>query len=278
MSRAWLFGICCCVVAATSLGCSTGLTASPESTPTEQSPAVDTEGRSVGAAAQRPAPALINHGPRDSRQVAITLDADFSPAAQARVQDGSYPAQVNREAIDLITTKRLPVTVFVTGMWASEYPDTLRALAANPHVELANHSWSHDAWTSDCYSLPYVDSRAAKVAEVRNTNKVVKRLTGTDMRYFRFPGLCHNKSDVALVSSLGMQSVDTDIEVDDAFAHDPALVAEEMLQDTKPGSVLLLHLNGAPNAAVTADVLQRLVVGLKAKHLQPVTLTQLLSD
>lgn len=232
----------------------------------------------MGAEARRPAPALINHGPRDSRQVAITLDADFSPAAEARVEDGSYPAQVNRDVVDLITTKRLPVTVFVTGMWASEYPETLSALAASPHVELANHSWSHDAWTSDCYSLPSVNSRAAKVSEVRNTNKVVKRIAGTDMRYFRFPGLCHNMSDVALVSSLGMQSIDTDIEVDDAFANDPSLVAEEMLEATRPGSILLLHLNGPPNAAVTADVLQRLVVGLRAKDLQPVTLTQLLSD
>jgi len=49
-----------------------------------------------------------------------------------------------------------------------------------------------------------------------------------------------------------------------------------MLKQVKPGSILLMHLNGAPNAPVTAAILKVLIPGLKAKGLTPVTLSTLL--
>ena len=90
------------------------------------------------------------------------------------------------------------------------------------------------------------------------------------------PGLCQNHSDVKLMATEGLQLVNTDVSTTDAFATNPSAVAQAMLKQVKPGSILLMHLNGPPNAPVTAGILKVLIPGLKAKGLTPVTLTTLL--
>lgn len=220
----------------------------------------------------KPTADAITNGPRNKPFVAITLDADFSPAAKERVDDGRYPKQTNQSVMRFLRESKIPATVFVTGMWAQEYPRDLAELAANANIELANHTWNHDAWTDDCYGLPYLETVAEKKAELTRTNQIVKAKTGDEMFWFRFPGLCHSQSDLNFVAKNGMQAVDTDVDASDAFAQDADAAAQSMLEATEPGSILLMHLNGEPNAPVTGDILRKLVAGLKQKGLKPVTL------
>ncbi len=204
--------------------------------------------------------------------MAITIDADFSPAAQERIEDGRYPKQVNEPVMDYLQRSNVPATVFVTGMWAQQYPKDLQELNQNPNIELANHTWNHDAWADDCYGLPYVKTDAEKERELTKTNQFVASKTAHKLFWFRFPGLCHNPNDLAIVAKNGMQAVDIDVATSDAFAQDAKSTASTMLEGTLPGSILLLYLNGAPNAPATAGILRELVVGLKSKGLKPVTL------
>ncbi len=219
----------------------------------------------------------IRHGPRSINQVAITLDADYSPAAASKVATGEYPRQVNSTAIKYLTTSDTSATIFVTGMWAHTYRADLKRLAANPRFELANHTFNHDAWTRSCYGLPYIGDATAKLSSLTRTNDVVREATGRSMSYARLPGLCHNRPDEKLIADAGMRSVDTDVSTSDAFATNPAVVAKEMLRKVKPGSILLFHLNGAPNAPATTEILKLLIPGLKARGLTPVTLSELLA-
>ncbi len=221
-------------------------------------------------------PRTIRHGPRSVNRVAITLDADYSPSAAEHVDNGTYPRQVNTAAIKFLEESKTPATVFVTGMWAQKYSEYLQRLARNPIFELGNHTWNHDAWTRTCYGLPYVGSEEAKRDGLQKTNQVVKDLTGKTLFYARLPGLCHTKSDDQLIASEGLQSVNMDVSTTDAFATNAQEVAKGMLKQAKPGSIFLMHLNGAPNAPVTAEILRILVQGLKAKGLEPVTLEALL--
>lgn len=221
-------------------------------------------------------PTAITHGSRKRPEVAITLDADFSPEARERVRDGRYGRQVNEDVIKILELRQVAATVFVTGMWAEEYPDALARLSGNPRIELANHTWDHRAWSEPCYGLPAVAGANARRQEITKTNAVVAQQTGRRLFYFRFPGLCHTPADLKLVADAGMQAVDTDVLTDDAFAHDAKRYADEMLAATKPGSILLLHLNGPPNAPVTAEILGLLLRGLRDRHLTPVLLSELL--
>lgn len=222
------------------------------------------------------APEVINRAETGRPEVAITLDADLSEWTQARVRAGELPPQVNAAALDYLEQTGTPSTVFVTGLWALEYPGAMNRMAQNPLYELASHSWDHGAWTSDCYGLPLAQSDP--VANIADTAAVIESYTGTYPTFFRFPGLCHDPADVELVASLGQRTVDYDLNGSDAFAYDANLVASNLLDQIRPGSIVVLHLNGAPNAPMTAQILQQLVPGLADRGLTPVTLEQLMRN
>src|SRR5262249_10322146 len=103
-------------------------------------------------------PRVINHGPRERSEIALTFDADMTQAMAApwkseQVQSG-YDAAIVRE----LQETRTPATIFVTGLWAMTYPDVVRLLAGDPLFQIENHSVDHAAFTTDCFNLPVVPS------------------------------------------------------------------------------------------------------------------------
>jgi peptidoglycan/xylan/chitin deacetylase (PgdA/CDA1 family) len=220
---------------------------------------------------------VVTNGSRSVRQVALTFDADLSDSSLARVSDGRFPAQYNEGVIDYLQSEGLPATVFVTGLWGQTYPEAMRRLAADPKFTVGNHSWDHLAWTSDCYGLPTVATTDAKEAQVQQTNEVIAAATGSYPSYFRFPGLCHSPSDVDIVAAAGQITVDTDITTTDAFAKRSGPVVEGILGQVEPGSILLFHLNGAPNAPATLDIVSSLVPRLRDDGYEIVSLDELLA-
>ncbi len=258
-------------------GTSTPTSAVPSPQPTP--PAIAPPSPPPSPAASTPTPVtaeVVLHGPRSANKVALTFDADLSDWALSRVRDGRYPEQVNTEVLGELESSKTAATVFVTGLWAEEYPAAMRRIAGNPRLELANHTFNHDAWTDNCYGLPTVEGRASKAAQVTKTAEIIRSYTGSSPTFFRFPGLCHSQQDVDLVASLGETSVDVDVETSDAFAEDADRTASGILSEIRPGSIVLFHLNGGPNAPATAQIVRELLPALKARGLQPVTLTELL--
>lgn len=230
------------------------------------------------AAPQPMPPVVVSNGDRSVAKVALTFDADLSDYTLNRILNGTLPEQYNVAVVDYLERTGTPATMFVTGLWAERYPLAMQRFAANEKLEIANHTYSHEAWTSSCYRLPYVTDVAAKRSQVTTTNEVIKAYTDQAPRYFRFPGLCHNPDDVALVTQMGLVPVATDIEGSDAFAKEPYAVAQSIAAQVQPGSVILLHLNGAPNAPATLQIVQQLVPLLSERGLQPVTLEELLGQ
>lgn len=230
------------------------------------------------AAPQSAPPVVVTNGDRAVAKVALTFDADLSNYTLNRILNGTMPDQYNVAVVDYLERTGTPATMFVTGLWAERYPLAMQRFAANESFEIANHTYSHEAWTSSCYKLPYVTDVAAKRSQVATTNEVIMAYTDQPPRYFRFPGLCHNPDDVALVTQMGLVPVDTDIEGSDAFAKDPYAVAQSIAAQVQPGSVILLHLNGAPNASATLQIVQQLLPLLNERGLQPVTLEELLGQ
>lgn len=276
-------------IALGAVGCGDGA-APAESEPraNEQSPAGQGPGRQAGkrksgkdrerAAVRFPPirPRALDHGPRDRRRIALTFDADMTAADRDAAPSGadSYDRRVVRK----LRRNRVAATMFVTGLWAEYHADTVRKLAADELFEIANHSHDHGAWTSDCYGLPVVGSRAEKRRQVQRTARIIRELTGEAPHWFRFPGLCHDRSDLRLVAGLGHQPVDGDVASGDAFNPDADAIAETVLTAAQPGSIVVMHLNGEPNAPATADALDRIIPELREQGFSFVTLAELFAD
>jgi peptidoglycan-N-acetylglucosamine deacetylase len=224
-----------------------------------------------------PSPGLVLHGSRSRRDVALTFDADMTPLMLLLLEEGKVHGWYDRRVTDELRAARAPATVFLTGLWARTYPAVVRRLAADPLFELENHSWDHAAWEQPCYGLAPVQGAARKRAEVTRTVMLLARIATIRPRFFRFPGGCQNEADVRLVESLGEKPVQWDVVSGDAYLRDPRAVEQQVVRQVRPGSIIVMHLIGAPRTPATAQALRMLIPALRARGFRLVTLRALLA-
>ncbi|MFI6264709.1 polysaccharide deacetylase family protein [Micromonospora sp. NPDC051006] len=253
-----------------------GTPASPE--PATASPPA--AGASFGAppGATRPGirPPVVDHGPRTGNKVALTFDADMTDAMRRQLRSGAVRSYANLAIIDLLEREQVPATFFLTGKWVEQYPQVTRRLAGNPRFELANHTYGHLAFTPDCYQLPRIREREM-TADVARTFDVIAPYGGRQTRYFRFPGLCHDRTALAALAPLGVTVVDGDVVSGDPFATSWRPLVRAVLSQARPGSVIIMHVTEA-NAPMTDEALPHILAGLAERGLQPAPLSEVLAD
>ncbi|WP_433824469.1 polysaccharide deacetylase family protein [Actinoplanes sp. CA-015351] len=228
-----------------------------------------------GAVTAGQLPAVVNHGSRDLKKVALTFDADMTDAMKARLRSGEVSSYANRTMLRTLEKQQIPATFFVTGQWAEVYPELTRRIAENPLFEIANHTYEHAAFTGDCYGLPRLPA-AAMTEDVAKTFRTLEPFGGRQTRYMRFPGLCHDQAALRALAPLGVTVIDGDVVSGDPFARSAKPVVNAVLSQVKPGSIIIMHVTEA-NARFSDDALPIILAGLTKRGLQPVTLSELLT-
>ncbi|MFI2506385.1 polysaccharide deacetylase family protein [Streptomyces sp. NPDC018972] len=218
---------------------------------------------------------VFRNGPRTGgRTVALTFDADMTADQGPRAAAG--------ERFDhprLITTLRalkVPATVFMTGRWAEEYPEQARSIGRDPLFEVANHSYSHYAFTGDCYGLPAVSADRMR-ADVERAYAAFRKVGVPDPKpYFRFPGGCYDRAALKALTPAGVTAVQWDVVGGDAFATDAEAVAEQVLAGVRPGSVVVLHCTRSA-APTTERAVRRIVPELRRQGYRFVQVSDLIA-
>ncbi|MEO3778744.1 polysaccharide deacetylase family protein [Micromonospora sp. B11E3] len=227
-----------------------------------------------GTSDPRRRPPVVDHGPRTGNRVALTFDADMTDAMRYQLRSGAVRSYANLAIVDLLERERVPAAFFLTGKWVEEYPEVTRRLAGNPRFELANHTYGHLAFTPDCYGLPTI-SRHRMAADVARTFDVIAPYGGRQTRYFRFPGLCHDRAALTALAPLGVTVVDGDVVSGDPFAKSWRPIVDAVLSRVRPGSVVVLHVTEA-NAPMTDEALPHILAGLAERGLTPAPLSEVL--
>ncbi|MER7348547.1 polysaccharide deacetylase family protein [Streptomyces aurantiacus] len=173
------------------------------------------------------------------RTVALTFDADMTADQGPRAAAGEHFD--NPALVDTLRRLKVPSTFFMTGRWAEEYPAQARAIGGDPLFEVANHSYSHYAFTRDCYGLPTVPAHAMRTDVERAFAAFRKAGVEHPLPYFRFPGGCYDDRALRALAPAGVTAVQWDVVGGDAFATDPEAVARQVLEGVRPGSVVVLH-------------------------------------
>ena len=218
---------------------------------------------------------VIEHGSRDSNSIALTFDADMTERMEEALRAGTVKGWLDEHILATLEEARVPATFFITGLWARNYPETVRQLSENPLFDIGNHSFDHAAFSGPCYKLPpAVDKRG----EVTQTQEILHRLTGRTPRFFRFPGGCFSRLDLARVSLLGLRVVGWDVNSRDAFSADPEAIVTHVLGTTQNGSIIIMHLSGPPNAPATSRALPFIIEGLRSRGFSFVTVSRLLAE
>ncbi|MGW8062637.1 polysaccharide deacetylase family protein [Streptomyces ziwulingensis] len=217
---------------------------------------------------------VFEHGPRaDGRTVALTFDADMTADQGPRAAAGERFD--NPQLIAALRELDVPATVFMTGRWAEEYPAEARSIGRDPRFEIANHSYSHYAYTDDCYGLPAVSEERMR-ADVERAYAAFRKAGVPDaMPYFRFPGGCYDQAALRALTASGVTAVQWDVVGGDAFATDADAVARQVLDGVRPGSVVVLHCTRSA-APVTEEVVRTVVPELRRRGYRFVRVSELI--
>jgi peptidoglycan/xylan/chitin deacetylase (PgdA/CDA1 family) len=199
---------------------------------------------------------IVTHGDRSSPRVALTFD------------DGpDDPFSLELSAI--LDRHGVKGTFFEVGKAIDARPDIARALNADGHL-LGNHSYHHDYWR-------WLDPR---YPELDRTQDAFERQIGKCPAFFRPPHGQRTPFMLAHASDKDMTTVTWDVSAGDWSSHDASAVARKILDQVRPGSIVLLHdgLDGTVTAdrSVLVEALPMILDGLQAKGLQPVRLDELL--
>ena len=217
---------------------------------------------------------VFRHGPRTAgRTVALTFDADMTADQGSRAAAGEHFD--NPGLIAALRALKVPATVFMTGRWAEEYPEQARSIGRDPRFEIANHSYSHHAFTDDCYGLPTVPKDAMR-ADAERAYAAFRAVGVTDaMPYFRFPGGCYDRRALRAVSGMGVTAVQWDVVSGDAFATDADAVVRQVLEGVRPGSVVVMHCTRSA-APVTERAVRAIVPELRRRGYRFVKVSELI--
>jgi peptidoglycan/xylan/chitin deacetylase (PgdA/CDA1 family) len=132
---------------------------------------------------------VVEHGTSGRREVALTFDAG---------PDRGYAEEI----LDLLAAEGVAASFGIMGQWVEANPDLVRRMVAEGHL-LFNHSWSHPSFTGASTGEGLLPTEA-RLAEVRQTEALVRDLTGYDLRpYFRPPYGDHDEGVLADLDSAG---------------------------------------------------------------------------
>ncbi len=200
--------------------------------------------------------ATVSHGSRDSSEVAITFDDG---------PNGQWTLDV-MQALDEAGVKG---TFFEVGRAVEAEPQVTQALLADGQL-IANHSYSHGRWDFLMPGNP----------ELGKAESAIQGVAGVCPAFYRPPHGDRTPLTVSSAGGKGLTTVTWDDEAGDWATDDPDVVAARVLDNVRPGSIILLHdgIDGRPGAdrSVVAEALPEILDGLKARGLQPVRLDELL--
>jgi peptidoglycan-N-acetylglucosamine deacetylase len=147
--------------------------------------------------------------------------------------DDGPSATLTPKLLDLLAAHHIKATFFVIGENVAEYPDIVARAAREGH-EIASHSWSHP-------NLAKMSDEGVR-RQLRQTDEAIKNATGTRPTLFRPPyGSITEREKRWIHDEFGYQIVLWDVDPYDWKRPGPAVVRNRILQETRPGSIVLSH-------------------------------------
>lgn len=217
--------------------------------------------------------------PPENKLVALTFDL-----CESAYETGGYQGDI----VDILRANNVKATFFVGGKWLASHPERAQQLMSDPRFELGNHTWAHRnlRLLSGLDLTEEVKGAQLAYDRLRLDLKSKKCVGPGDGKYahesspkrlglFRFPfGACDAKS-LAEVGELGLLAIQWDVSSDDADLQQiPDRMIKKVLDEIRPGSIVLFHANG--RGWYTDDALPWIISALKASGYKFATVTQLL--
>lgn len=182
--------------------------------------------------------------------------------------DGPTP-EYTPGILALLAEKGVKATFYLIGKEAEENAGQTRALVAAGH-ELGNHTYTHPDMTlaDESMAAREVEATDAALRAAGYLGPITFRAPFTK-KLFGLP-LYLAKHDRITVTC------DIEPESDDALAADAQKMAANVIEQARPGSIILLHVM-YPTRETSRQALPAIIDGLKARGFRFVTVSELLT-
>jgi peptidoglycan-N-acetylglucosamine deacetylase len=199
---------------------------------------------------------LVNRVETDQPVVALTFD------------DGPTP-RYTPGILAILAEKDVKATFFLIGNEIEANPDGARAIVAAGH-EVGNHTFTHNDMTFA------TGDKAAE--EVEKADAAIRAAGFSGEILFRPP---YGKKFLGLPLYLAAHdrttiTWDVEPESEDGIAADPYRIAAHVIETTKPGSIVIMHLM-YPARDTSRKALPLVIDGLREKGFRFVTVSELLA-
>jgi len=217
--------------------------------------------------------------PKGRKLVALTFDL-CEQTGEIAGYDGAI--------FDYLRANGIKATLFTGGKWMRSHPERFAQILTDPLFEMANHGAAH----RNLRLLSGV-ALAAEIAGPQRAYEAIRSTLSTSpstnqcvaqaavrtparMSLFRFPyGAC-NDAALAAVNDAGLLAIQWDVSTGDPSPGTTAQqIAAAMVQNVRPGSIVISHANG--RGYHTAAGLPLAIPKLIAAGYQFVTVSELLA-
>lgn len=203
-------------------------------------------------------PGVIRHGPRNTRELALTFDACSSRGR------GKLDTAVAR----VLLQTRTPATIFLGGKWAKDVARALRPLVSDSLIEFGNHAYMH----------PHLMrlSGDSIAQEIGKAQRVITGVIGKKPVLFRAPYGEVDERVAAVAESLGLIVIQYDLPSGDP----DSLISEQAIvryvsSMARGGSIIVMHVN--TRGWHTAEALPEIIANLRKKGYSFVTVSRLIA-
>lgn len=189
---------------------------------------------------------LLSNGPRDAKVVALTFD------------DG--PSEYTPGFLQVLREKGVHGTFFEVGQEMPGREATMRQILAAGN-ELGDHTMNHVEYPG--YS------------QIAGAAERIEEYTHFKPCLFRPPGGAVDSSVVATAGSLGMRTINWDVDPRDWSTPGTSAIYNTIVGNARPGSIILMHDGGGPRGETLA-ALPRIIDTLRARGYAFETVSELL--
>ena len=189
--------------------------------------------------------------------------ADAAPKGYVALTFDDGPSgELTESLLDGLAEADVKATFFVCGYRISQFPDTLRRIAAEGH-EIGLHSCCHDYMQKM--------SKQQVMADLAACQETVSEVCGVTAHLFRPPGGLYSRDLLDAAEELGLSVVLWSVDPRDWDAACRKTVRKHVRENAFPGSIILMH--DLSEASVRSAL--GAVADLKAQGYEFVTVSEL---
>ncbi len=167
--------------------------------------------------------------------------------------DNGYENGYTAQILDILKSKKVPATFFVTGHYLESATDLVKRMTLEGHI-IGNHSWHHP-------DLTQMSDEKIK-QELESVREKTEQLTGQKkMQYLRPPRGVFSERTMEVAKSLGYYHIFWSVAFVDWHTNNQKgweYSYNNVMKQIHPGAILLLHTVSKDNAEALAKIIDDL--------------------